>query len=292
MGLSMPELRYPINSLVSYHYFKKDDIGAMADGGLRLIGDSGAFSAVTQGAEIDLYAFADWAKKWKKKLAWVASLDVIGDPDGTLRNFEKLRNMDLNVVPTVHFGTKPQALDDYIKDGVDFVGLGGMVGQGGGPQLLRWIVSMFRYARDNHPQMRFHGWGMTQATTLQALPWYSADSSSYGSAWRYGQARLFDPTKGKWVIIRMNDKEAHKHRDFLERYYSVTPEEVAVANADTKHTHTVTQALGYQYFEDFLRKRFSITTPNYGVAIPCEGPSVHLVDGSKAHLSFLYKRVR
>lgn len=289
----MPELRYPINSLVSYHYFKKDDIGAMHDGGLRLIGDSGAFSAVTQGAQIDLHAFADWAKKWRTKLAWIASLDVIGDAAGTLKNYEKLRNMGLDVIPTVHYGTDPKALDDYIKDGVDFVGLGGMVGQGGGAPLMRWMVSMFRYARDNHPEMRFHGWGMTQVTALQSLPWYSADSSSYGSAWRYGQARLFDPRTGKWKIIKTDGREAHKHREFLERYYGVSPEDVSLANADTKHVHTVTQALGYQYFEDFLRKRFNTSTPKYGVQIPCDGPSVHLVDGSKAHLAFLMKnRVR
>ena len=40
----------PRNILVSYHYFRKYDLDKLA--GLRIIGDSGAYSAKSQGVEL------------------------------------------------------------------------------------------------------------------------------------------------------------------------------------------------------------------------------------------------
>lgn len=283
----MKELNYPVNALVSYHYFKRDTLSDLAAGGLRLIGDSGAFSAVTTGAAIQLEEFADWAIQWRDSLSWIASLDVIGDPDGTLKNYETLRGMGIDVVPTLHYGGEPELLDFYAADGVDFLGLGGMVGQGAGPQLTRWLVSVFRYARDKHPEMRFHGWGLTRSDLLMSLPWYSTDSSSYGSAWRYGQIRLFDPRHGKWLGFSTNGRDAHKYRHFLEDFYGVTPDEVSTIGPDNMPLITKLQALAYQRCENFLRRRFDVKPPKYGLTDSYDGPHVHVVDGAKRHLRML-----
>ena len=259
----------------------------MARGGLRLIGDSGAYSALTSGAQIDIEAFASWGKKWKNDLAWVASLDVIGDADASFDNYKTLRAMGLDVVPTLHYGSEPERLEQYAKEGVDFVGLGGMVGQGGAPQLKRWLVDVFRYARDNHPEMRFHGWGLTRTDLLLSLPWYSTDSSSFGSAWRYGQLRLFDPNGGRWRTIATNGKEAHAFRYLLQDHYGVEPEQVSTISKDNMKLMSRLQASAYQRCEEFLRKRFHVKPPKYGITDSYEGPHVHVVDGAKVHLGYL-----
>lgn len=96
-----PRIPFPRNALVSYHYWRNRDISALAD--FTLVADSGAYSADTQGAVItvaDLYA---WATNWRKHFAWVAALDVIGDPVASHRNWELMRSHGVNAMPTVDF---------------------------------------------------------------------------------------------------------------------------------------------------------------------------------------------
>lgn len=289
----MVTLRYPVNALVSYFYFSKDNLREYTDGGLRLIGDSGAFSALTKGSPVDLHAFAEWAKKWRTNLAWVASLDVIGNAQGSLKNYERLRSMGIDVIPTVHYGTKPQELDFYARDGVDFVGLGGMVGPGSTTaSLMRWCLSMMRYARDKYPQMRFHGWGLTAMEPVMKLPWWSIDSSSYGSAWRYGQMRLFDPRTAKFRSIRTDGKEAHGQGDFLQRYYGVNAAQISIVKDGTIELHGRISAKSYQYLEDFMARKFQLTPPVYGQFNPTTRQGVHVVDGAKRHLKSLARGER
>lgn len=284
----MTELRYPINALVSYFYFAKDDLSTLHQGGLRLIGDSGAYSALTQGSKIDLKAFAEWGIKWRGALCWVASLDVIGDARATLKNYERLRGMGLDVIPTLHHGTKPADLDFYANDGVDFIGLGGLVGTNANAgSMMRWCLSLMRYARDAHPQMRFHGWGLTAIEPILNLPWWSVDSSSYGSAWRYGHMRLFNPRTAKFVSIRTDGKEAFQHHDLITRYYGVSPAQIAVVDHDSIPLHGRVSARSYQYVEEAMRRKFPLTPPTYGQFDPTDRQGAHVVDGAKRHLKSL-----
>lgn len=274
-------LRLPVNSLISFHYFKKQNVAEMQSWGLRLIGDSGAFSSMSQGAEIDMDEFAAWGLRWKNNLAWVASLDVIGNQPATWANYKKLRAKGLEVIPTIHYGSDPKELDKYAADGVDFVGLGGMVGRKSEAQrLLRWTLSVFRYARDKHPQMRFHGWGVTHSQLIMNLPWYSVDSSGFSSAYRFGRLSLFDPSIAKTVGIEMNGKDAYNHAELMRREYQIDPSEVASSTRETRRQLVRLSMASVQRQEDFLRKRHNVTPPSYGlVGDRVAAPNVHLALG-------------
>lgn len=275
------ELRKPINSLVSYHYFKNIDIAEMQTWGLRMIGDSGAFSAFSKGAEITIDEFAKWGHQWKDNLAWIASLDVIGDPKATYRNYVSLREKGLDVIPTVHYGADPETLDVYAKDGVDFVGLGGMVGRKSErDKLLRWTLNMFRYAKKNYPEMRFHGWGVTHSDLINNLPWYSVDSSGFSSAYRFATLRLFNPRLGKSVGIDLNGKDIFKHSELIRRVYKIDPELVKVSNPDTRRNLVRLSIASVQQVENFLKKKHGeISTPKYGVKGYGPSPLIHLALG-------------
>lgn len=54
----------PRNILVSYHYFRDYDLDRLQN--LRIIGDSGAYSAKTQNAEVTTSDLAAWAKQWRR----------------------------------------------------------------------------------------------------------------------------------------------------------------------------------------------------------------------------------
>jgi len=282
------ELRHPISSLVSFHYFAKTDIQQMHSWGLRMIGDSGAFSALTQGTPINIEAFSDWATKWKRHLFWVASLDVIGDAKKSRSNYEYLRGKGIEAVPTVHYGSDPKLITDYAKDGVDFIGLGGMVGRKSEPQkLLRWTLSMFKYAKDNHPEVRFHGWGTTHPQLVNNLPWFSVDSSGFSSAYRYGRLSLFNESSGKRIGITLDGKDAFNHSDLLVQQYGISPDRVAKSTSGTRRDLVRLSVLSVQKQEDHLRKRFSVSPPRYGLNESPTGPNVHFVDAAKVHLSML-----
>lgn len=273
-------LRYPVNALVSYHYFSTADIAEMRSWGLRLIGDSGAYSAVSLGAPIALSSFATWAHEWRDDLVWIASLDEIGDAKQSWRNYKNLRKQGLDVVPTVHYGCDPKELDRYADDGVDFVGLGGMVPYKSEPErLLRWCLSMFAYARDNHPGMRFHGWGVTHPRLVSLLPWYSVDSSGFSASVRYGRLSLFDPSKGKSLSVTLDGRDIYKHSQLLRNVYGADPDAVSVSVPATRRQVLRLAMASAQRLEDYLRKRHrGVASPTYGLRWPLTGPHVHGVN--------------
>ena len=283
-------LDYPVNSLVSYHYFAKADLTSLAEGGLRIIADSGAYSAASLGTAIDRDAFASWAIAQRHNLCWVASLDVIGDTEGTWRNYRYMRHQrGLDVVPTVHYGADPAALDRYAHEGVDFLGLGGMVPHKGQPdKLLRWCVTMFRYARTNHPGMRFHGWGVTHPRLVDNLPWWSVDSSGAGAAYRYGRATIYNPATGKNATFSMDARSAHAHGDLLRKHYGLNPGDVSASSRENRALHVRLGARSMQLKEAWLRNRFKVTPPTYGDSAPTtQGPNIHHVDTDPGHVQCL-----
>jgi hypothetical protein len=277
------DVRYPINTLVSYHYWKKRDLSILKNNGLNVIGDSGAFSAMTQGTVISVTELGEWGVKWKDDLAWCASLDVIGNQKQTYKNYKQLRtDFDLEVIPTVHYGANPNAIDKYVADGVDYIGLGGMVAYKSEPsKLLRWCLSMFKYAQDTHPQVRFHGWGITHKDLLLTLPWYSVDSTGWAYSFMLGRHTLWIPPLGKFIRFATDGKEAFKYGDLIRRYYNVEPAVIARSTKENYYETVRVSARSYQLLEDHLRKRYHVTAPNYGLKPNAPvGVNIHLANGS------------
>ena len=251
----------PINTLVSYHYFNDADIAEMAGWGLCMVGDSGAFSAASQGVPIDRDEFYEWARRWSGSLLWTAALDVIGDEEMTWANYVTAPS-DLRLVPTVHYGAKPSAIDRYVEAGADLIGLGGMVPLKGEPaRLLRWSLEMMRYARDRHPHVRFHGWGVTHPELVMNLPWWSVDSSGVSAAYRYGRMTLVDPNDGSKVTVALNGKDIAAYAHVLQRDYGIDWRRVASSTTESRRDVVRVAMRGMQHLESFLRRRWKIEPP-------------------------------
>jgi hypothetical protein len=254
-------LDYPVNSLVSFHYFNKININEMASGGLRLIADSGAFSAASQGVEIDSQEFYEWCLKWNQSFTWMASLDVIGDEKATYKNWQRVPH-DLKLVPTVHYGAKPSAIDKYVEAGVDLIGLGGMVPHKSEPmKLLRWAAQMMKYARDKYPQVRFHGWGVTHPQLMMNLPWWSVDSSGFGRSYRYGQMLLIDPSNGFKHNVPLDGKSMATHSTLLRESYGVDWRRVTKSTPANRRDVVRLSVRSMQYLEGFLSNRWKVSAP-------------------------------
>ncbi len=275
-------IEYPVDALVSFHYYGADsDMAALVNTGrVRVIGDSGAFSALTQGARIDLDAYATWVHRWREHLYWAASLDVIGDPAASYRNWQLLRDRhQLATVPTLHAGADTTWLDAYAAEGVDFIGLGGMAGVGQAPRAYRWAVNMFRHARAKHPAVRFHLWGVTNRTFLDSLPAYSADSSgAIGQAYRYGSLRLFDPASGKHLSVMLRGRNVYRVGSLLRRVYGVDPAEIETSHSGNRVTLVqIAVAVTQQYALWLQRRHGHVSAPSWGLnaAPAAAGPRIH-----------------
>lgn len=276
----------PVDTLVSYHYMTRRQAGRdlMAQivefGVFRLIADSGAFSAFTQGTPIDVDAYGEWLTRWRPHVFWAASLDVFGDPGKSFANWKHLRDRHgLDTVPTIHIGTDLSWLDAYAAEGVDFIGLGGMVKMPR-PAQMRFLVACLRYARDRHPGMRFHAWGTTTNTMLQKLPLYSADSSGLlGQAFRFAALPLWDPRQRKIVNIEMDGHSPYRHRDLLAREYGINPATILRSNGANR-SHLIGICVRSvqkraQSYQDIHR----VTPPTYGLTAPGEmGPRLHIAE--------------
>lgn len=289
----------PGTLLMSYHYHAKTDIAATAQG-MRVIGDSGAFSARYAGAEVKEDDLGKWAVDNRQHLWWVACLDVKGDQPATRRSWHYLNDKyGLQTVPSIHYGDAPSMLDYYAKRGCDFVGLGGVAGESGGPRIMRWLIQVFKYARANHPSMRFHGWGMTGQATKN-LPFYTVDSSSWSSSYRYGTMTLRNPERGyKTLQYRTDGKEAYRRdvAQLLRRHYDVNPADVALSTPATRMKLIQVASISQALYEENMRNLHApgITAPTWGLNPRFDapaGPHVALAEGTDRHLRAVADLVR
>lgn len=245
----------PTNVLASFFYFKDQDLDAWPN--LTFVGDSGAYSAWSVGATLTTKDLAEWAIQWRHRLKWTASLDVIGNPVKTYSNWRDMVDVyGVHAIPSIHFGTNPAELDKYARRGADLVGLGGG-GMAPAKAQMRWLISVFKYAREHHPDMQFHGWGRT-STQSRMLPFYSIDSSSWTSGFRFGSFRVTDPSKGdKRIALSTNGKDAYQPEvaKLLTSYYGLSPKQVSRSNPTTHHNVVRLAALSESAIEQHFRMK-------------------------------------
>ena len=161
---------------------------------IKLFLDSGAFSAKTQGIEIDIDTYIAFIKENLDVLEVYANLDVIGDPAATLENQKYMEKAGLKPLPTFHKGEPVKFLKYYI-DNYDYIALGGLVGGANSdrPAVLDHYFSDFICKHDGYPRVKVHGFGMTSLDLIWRYPWYSVDSTSWVMSSRTGSIMIPQP---------------------------------------------------------------------------------------------------
>lgn len=206
--------------LLSYHYYKDSDLDELfakyfTEPYPEVFADSGGFSAMTQGVDIDINDYIGWVRRWEHLLSVYANLDVIGNPEKTAENQRTIEDAGLQPLPVFHTGSDWEFLERYI-DEYQYIALGGMVPFMRFPKrIMPWLIQAFKRAEG---KAVYHGFGATAWTVVQALPWYSVDSSSWGQGFRFGQVPLFDSRKGKFEKANLGDwKGCRKHAELFHR---------------------------------------------------------------------------
>lgn len=268
-AMSMANVRQ-LKLLASYHYFADENIGELMDQTfagfeVKLFADSGAFSSWTQGKRIEVTDYAAWLRRWSKHFTCAAALDVIGDPDASYTQMRELRSMidpSLEILPTYHFsGAKSfDPLKRYIDEGHTYIALGGLVGSKCRSLTDAWIARCFQLGGSS---VRFHGFGVTAWSTLKKFPWFSVDSSTWTSGFRYGRLALFDPRTGTWTKIMMSRPASILGAGPLLKIYGLTPEEVrgdrgSLNRAKICRAATQSWSLASAWLDRFHKKKIDI----------------------------------
>ena len=255
----------PPDALLSYTYSRTARAQRrLRDGhglGMRIIGDSGAYSAMSQGEPIRLKDYAAWLVDFQRYHCWSASLDVIGDFGSSWANWMRLREADIITVPTIHFGAPADLIDGYVRHGADLIGLGGMVGVR--TSLARpWAAHVMAYAAKEHPQVRFHGWGVSSVEMMAHLPFWSVDSSTFNTNCRYGRMRLWDPDNRRITVVHLNGVHAGKYGRLLRTHYGLTPAEARDSGPHNSTMHALISFLSCQRQAEFFQGRHNVSPPS------------------------------
>ena len=102
--------------------------------------DSGAFSAKTQGVNINIEDYIAFIKKHRKYINVYANLDVIGNPDATLNNQKIMEEAGLRPIPVFHYSEDPEKYLKPLIKKYDYIAVGGMVGSS---RLMLFLDSIF-----------------------------------------------------------------------------------------------------------------------------------------------------
>lgn len=216
-----------LNILCAYPYLKqtsslKSCLSYLIEhqAGIRLLLDSGAFTAWKSGKPIELDDYCRYIETLPIKPWRYFMLDVIGEPEKTLRNYELMLNRGFNPVPIFTRGEDPSVLEDYYKTS-DVVGIGGLVKTRRNKGFINGIM--------RHVNKRKCHWlGFTPAEFILHYKPYMCDSSSWAAALQFGQVKLY-LGRGKQITISKNDFSSKPKQEVLEavRAYGEDPAELA-----------------------------------------------------------------
>ena len=159
--------------------------------------DSGAFAVNNSGKSISIDEYCQYLfdrKENSDKIVY-ASLDVIGNPDESYKNYKYMVKSGLYPIPVFHIGEDIKHLYRLAKIS-NYIGLGGTVGYSNKERFYFFnkVFSLF----PDPKEIGFHGFGVNDVNMIRSYPWKSVDARSAHIAARFGSIHT------PWGLIRMN----------------------------------------------------------------------------------------
>lgn len=146
--------------------------------------DSGAFTAFTSGKSINHKHYIRFIQE--NKIKKYASLDVIGDAEGSKKNFLIETKLGLNPIPAFHYGEKIEYLEYYL-DNASYIALGGVAQLARNRvKLLKFFDHCYSLISKYQTKVKIHGFAVNSIDLLQRYPFYSVDATTWknGSKFR------------------------------------------------------------------------------------------------------------
>lgn len=168
---------------------------------IKLLLDSGAFSAWKRGIEINLSEYISYIKKHEHLLESYVNLDVIpgkpGQPTSRAEveraaqashdNLRKMKKAGLQPMPVFHFGEDFKWLTLLLNEKEPYIGIGGLVAIPQ-PEQIEWLDEVFSLLTNKKgwPIVKTHGFGVASFDLLKRYPWTTCDATSWALTAAYG----------------------------------------------------------------------------------------------------------
>jgi hypothetical protein len=190
-----------LNILIAYPYLKKESIDIIKEtDAIRFVLDSGAFTAWKAGKPIALDDYCKFIEQLPFKPWRYFNLDVIGDGDKSMRNYEIMLKRGFTPVPIFTRGEDIQAIDEYYKTS-DVVGIGGLVKTKGNMGFVKGIMEVVG-------DRKVHLLGFVRHQYINYYKPYMCDASSWSYGSRVGDFKVY---MGKGVI------KSYRKKDFINK---------------------------------------------------------------------------
>lgn len=226
------------NVLLSYHYWNSvnyvRDLHNISDQADNIFIDSGAFSAFNSGYRIDIDNYIGFIKRVKAQN--YAALDVIGNAELTLRNTMYMKERGLDPIPTFHTTSEEKWLVNLLESDFTYIALGGMVGY---KNIEKWLDKVWPIILKYRPNMKVHGFGLTDVSIVKKYPWHSVDSTSWHTIGRNGTVQLWNPHKNDFYRLTADEyiSQRNLHRATISKLE---------IKGDSESAHD------FEYFEKYL----------------------------------------
>lgn len=184
---------------------------------VKILLDSGAYSAWTKGTAIDLDEYVKYCLEYLDWLDYIVNLDVIPGKGMyvkvSARELEESAEQGWrNYRYMLQSGIPKDKLIHIFHQGEDFKWLARMVKSvpyiGISPandkttsQKIEWMDACMDYVLDSKgmPIVKFHGFGVTTLRIMFRYPWFSVDSTSWVATSRVGTVYVPRYVNGNWV---------------------------------------------------------------------------------------------
>lgn len=214
--------------------------------------DSGAYTAWTKGEVVTIRDYARFIAKLPFVPDRTMTLDVIGDADGTRRNFEIMLRMGLPVTPIVTRGDDPAVLEFYYQHS-DLVGLGGVARIDHAS--AAWCQAMMAHVGER----KAHILGMTRFDWVKLLRPWSVDSSTWLSGARFGECHVY---LGGGILTKFEPRKEKPSARFAARIRRLgfDPYELSRAYAGVGNNSLWQQVTACSWIEYAMEQQSAIGT--------------------------------
>ena len=194
-----------LNVLVAYPYLNKSLQTYLQDKkDINLLLDSGAFTAWKAGQVIEIDDYCKFIDNLPIKPWKYFALDVVGNPQKTMENYEIMLKRGYNPIPIFTRGEEINVLEDYYKTS-GIVGVGGLVGTKKNKSFVNALMKKIN-------KRKVHWLGFTNIKYIKFYKPYMCDSSSWLTGSRYASFNLYC---GNGKFEKINKRQWLTNRDYL-----------------------------------------------------------------------------
>lgn len=184
-----------LNLLIAFPYCTTQvvDLISKHQATTRFLLDSGAFTAWKTGKKVTVEDYCSFISDLPFKPWRYFNLDVIGDAEGSYKNYKKMLDKGFNPVPIFTRGENIKMVEEYYKTS-DVLGIGGLVGTKGNRGFVKGIMEVVG-------NRKVHWLGFTNKNYVAYYKPYMCDSSSWEGGARYGNFNLY-MGRGKYKTLK------------------------------------------------------------------------------------------